>query len=454
MGRKVAIVIVTYNKLDYNISCIESIRKHTKNINYEIIVVDNNSTDGTRQWLLEQSDLKVVLSDNNDGFIGGCNAGFKAAESDCDIMLLNNDIVVTPYWMDNLVECLYSDENIGIVGPMTNVTIQEQRVQISYNNMSDMEKFAEEYNTTRGRDWEEKTFLMGFCLLIKREIFEKAGLYLDPLYSPGYCEDNDLLLRINKQRYKAYLCRNTFIHHYGSVSFQEVEGIETLRRGSMNKFLNKWGIGPDENLEIKTDLISQVFEPSQKELNILEVNCGIGADLLKLKYFFPKAQLYGVEKNIRLASIGENYINMSTSNINDLMMKHPGVQFDYVILRDIYVDSEDIETLIKEYKLYLKSSGYMIVAVRNILHFLVIRDFINGNIAGDSLMNYSKFYTSEQLKNIFKANGFNVAVLKPSIIYGSEDDHRFIHSMSQYSVDKSAEKYLTYTYIGKFIKAE
>ena len=67
-NRKTSIIILTYNNLMYNIICIDSIRKYTKKDTYEIIVVDNNSTDGTREWLKEQKDIIVILNDENVGF--------------------------------------------------------------------------------------------------------------------------------------------------------------------------------------------------------------------------------------------------------------------------------------------------------------------------------------------------------------------------------------------------
>ncbi len=71
--------------------CVDSIRKYTKENTYEIIVVDNNSTDGTREWLKEQKDIVVILNDENVGFPKGCNIGIDASVIDNDILFLNNN---------------------------------------------------------------------------------------------------------------------------------------------------------------------------------------------------------------------------------------------------------------------------------------------------------------------------------------------------------------------------
>ena len=122
--KKVSIIILTYNQLAFTKDCIESIRKYTKPGSYELIIVDNASTDGTREWLIEQqknnTDIQVVLNEENLGFPKGCNIGISQSQKKSDILLLNNDTIVTIHWLDNLVTCLESDETIGAVGAISN----------------------------------------------------------------------------------------------------------------------------------------------------------------------------------------------------------------------------------------------------------------------------------------------------------------------------------------------
>ena len=91
-----SIVILTYNKLNYTKKCIESIRKYTCKESYEIIVVDNASTDGTIEWLKTQSDIITIFNKENLGFPKGCNQGIEIAQGS-EILLLNNDVIVTPF---------------------------------------------------------------------------------------------------------------------------------------------------------------------------------------------------------------------------------------------------------------------------------------------------------------------------------------------------------------------
>jgi GT2 family glycosyltransferase len=88
--KKTAIVILTFNNLGYSQECVQSIRENTQKGTYEIIVVDNASTDGTKEWLQGQADIKLHLNQANEGFPKGCNTGIKMADPDSDILLLKN----------------------------------------------------------------------------------------------------------------------------------------------------------------------------------------------------------------------------------------------------------------------------------------------------------------------------------------------------------------------------
>lgn len=143
--------------------CIKSIRKYTKKGTYELIVVDNNSTDGTRDWIKERYDIKPVFNDENLGFPAGCNVGIKAANVNNDILLLNNDTVLTPRWLENLQIALYSSDKIGAVGPISNSVSNQQEIPVSYGKDMDlMIKFADGINISNPEKWESKLLLIGY----------------------------------------------------------------------------------------------------------------------------------------------------------------------------------------------------------------------------------------------------------------------------------------------------
>ncbi|MEW9123297.1 MAG: glycosyltransferase [Thermotaleaceae bacterium] len=240
---KTSIILLTFNQLHFTKLCVDSIRKYTDEGTYEIIVIDNHSTDGTAAWLKEQEDIQALFNDENLGFPKGCNQGIKLATGD-NILLLNNDVIVTPHWLSNLTRCLCSAEDIGAVGAVTNSCSNYQTIPISYKNMEEMIPFAQKHNLSNRSLWEERTRLIGFCLLIKKEVVEKIGL-LDERFSPGNFEDDDYCHRIRRAGYRLILCKDTFIHHFGSVSFgKDREKFGDILSINRKKFMDKWGFDP------------------------------------------------------------------------------------------------------------------------------------------------------------------------------------------------------------------
>ncbi|MBP2643696.1 MAG: rhamnosyltran: rhamnosyltransferase [Firmicutes bacterium] len=238
-----SIVILTRNKLDYSKLCLDSIREYTPVGDYEIIVVDNHSTDGTVEWLKSQPDLRLVLNSENRGFPAGCNQGLKLAKGN-SVLLLNNDTVVTPNWLLNLSKCLFGASDIGAVGAVTNSCSNFQAIPYDYASIREMVEFARKITISNAGCWENRGRLVGFCMLIKAEVISKIGL-LDEVFSPGNYEDDDYSLRIRKAGYRLVLCRDTFIHHFGSISFgEQAEGYNALLDANRKKFIAKWGVDP------------------------------------------------------------------------------------------------------------------------------------------------------------------------------------------------------------------
>lgn len=249
-----SIIILSYNTFEILQMCITSIRGFTKPNTYELIVVDNASKDGSVEWLKKQKDIRCIFNEQNAGFPKGCNQGMAIAEGS-EIMLLNSDVIVTPRWLEQLKLALYSDSKIGAVSCVTSSCSNSQQIEVPYDKKNiDIDiliEFAEKYNHTNTGLWTPYFTLVGFCMMFKREVYQKIGK-LDERFSPGNYEDDDYSLRIRKAGYRLLLCRDTFIHHFGSSSFiksaTSEEKKEKIRRynellcRNEKYFLQKWNL--------------------------------------------------------------------------------------------------------------------------------------------------------------------------------------------------------------------
>ena len=447
--KKTAIVILTYNNLDYSKSCLESIRKHTEKGTYEIIIIDNNSTDGTKEWLLEQPDILFQLNDKNEGFPKGCNIGIGLASETSDILLLNNDTIVTPRWLENLQKCLYSDDKIGAAGAVCNHNENLQGADFYYGDFDQMAALAEKNNISDSCRWEEKIFLIGFCILIKREVFNKIGL-LDEAYSPGYVEDNDLSLRIVAAGYRLMLCHDCFIHHYlGSEFRRDLSRFYPVLYRNRNIFKNKWGFETIAFDEVKFASL-RIFneEDKTKEINVLELNCGIGVTLLAIKYKNPNARLYGIEPNENMARIAGHIARVSNKAVADFPLDFSEKMFDYIFIGDILESAENPDLFISNMIRYLKPGGFIIGKVHNIMHFSVLQDILKGIWKYPSGNMISKtdrnFYTPDDVSKLFFKSGLKNQYIFHWFSVPNDQEKLFIQKLCDIGEEKREYMYTTY----------
>lgn len=372
-----SIIILTFNKLEYTQACIESIRRYTREGTYQLIVVDNMSTDGTREWLTEQTDILSVFNDINVGFPKGCNQGMELATGD-SVLLLNNDVLVTEKWLPLMNDCLYSSEDVGAVGPVTNSAYGDQEIEAFYSTQEEMWAFANKYNLESPPDWERRLKLIGFCMLIKREVIEKIGL-LDEMFTPGMCEDSDYSFRIVKAGYKLILCRNIFIHHFGATSFGEIpEQRQRLWSENRAKFEEKWGFHTALHTQPREDLVELISRDMRSsQFNVLDIGCACGATLLKVKYSFPEAQLFGVEKNLAAGAIAGCVGNITFGDAEEI--SYPSNFFDYIILGDVLQQCRDPWSLVNKLKYSLKPNGLILASIPNGSHYSVIYSLVSGS---------------------------------------------------------------------------
>lgn len=241
---KVSVVVLTYNGLALTQACLDSLVKYSMYPNLEIICVDNNSEDGTpeylQSWAAGRDNVKVILNAENRGFAEGNNCGIRAAAGDV-IILLNNDTYVTPGWVRDLIRPILSDKSIGMVGPVTNMIGNEQKISIAYTDMEQMLEESQKF--TRGRKFEfyKTENLAFFCVAIRRDVISKVGL-LDAQYGLGFFEDDDYCRRVLSSGYRLAIADGVFVHHHLSGSFDKDPVMKRrLMTENRKKFEKKWG---------------------------------------------------------------------------------------------------------------------------------------------------------------------------------------------------------------------
>lgn len=221
---KVFIIILNWNNLQDTVECLESLKKLDYQ-NFEIVLVDNASTDGSVQVLEEEYPEVILLkNERNLGYAVGNNKGIeKAMELGCDfIFLLNNDTTVDGNCLKELVKTAESDLHIGIVGPKIYLFQDSSLVWYAGGEIL----FRDAISVTRGlfkRDRhsyntiKEVSFITGCAMLVRKRAIEEVGLF-DPHFE-SYMEDADLCWRMKKKGFKLVYVPDAKIYHKVSQSF-------------------------------------------------------------------------------------------------------------------------------------------------------------------------------------------------------------------------------------------
>lgn len=253
---QVSIVIPVYNEVRYTIECLISISENTAaNIGYEVLIGDDASTDETRKLLGSVENLKVISHAENLGFLRNCNQ-VAAQSRGSYILFLNNDVQVTPGWLEALLGAFENDPLVGVAGPKVvypSGHLQEAGVYLKPDCSAVMiglndDPERPQYNFARTVD-----YCSGACLLIDGTLFRQLGGF-DDRYAPAYFEDADLCMRVTESGRKiAYRPAAVVIHHLSKSS--DARGSEFKLKciaRNLQKFTERWQPVVDRGSSVRT----------------------------------------------------------------------------------------------------------------------------------------------------------------------------------------------------------
>lgn len=455
--RQASFIILSYNLLEYLTICIKSIRQMVPESAREIVVVDNGSEDGSIEWLKEQSDVVLVENGENLGFPKGCNVGIRVAKAENDIFLLNNDTLMTDNALFWLRMGLYESEKVGCTGSVSNYCGNLQRVAEHINDVNALRKYGLLNNVPKEHPYEEKLFLIGFALLIKRSVFNEVG-FLDERFTPGNYEDNDYGLRVLEAGYKNVLCKNSFIIHFGSRTFVKAKyNYSDIMQVNALKFKEKWGIEPRYYFHPRKVLFELIEEPLDKEMKILDIGCGCGALIGHIKGSFPNAEVYGVEVEEKAFRFANYMCNAICGDVEKIDFTWEEETFDYVIMGDVLEHLERPDLFIAKIKKYIKKGGYILVSVPNVKHYSVMMpllfcDEFTYSDSGILDVTHSKLYTRTEIKRLIESSGYVIRKMQYTTAGDpGEDINEAIDLLVELTGANDKETYLAYQYV---VKAE
>ena len=235
LSQEYDIVICVHNALDDLRRCIDSVFVNTCTP-FRLIIVNDGSDSETSVYLKQLNDIHhnitLVEHSSPEGYTRSANEGLKLSQSEF-IVLMNSDIIVPEFWLSRLIEPMLNDHRIGLVGPVSNAASWQsvpERFESTgawkINTLPDgigVKDYDKKLQLLSPKSYPEVPLLNGFCTLIRREVFDKAGYLDEETFPVGYGEENDFCFRAADAGYKLVINDSVYVFHAKSKSFGKVK---------------------------------------------------------------------------------------------------------------------------------------------------------------------------------------------------------------------------------------
>lgn len=240
---KISIIIPVFNQFYFTQACLASLQEHQGTERFEVILVDDCSTDETAELVPQMKGVVYLRNQTNSGFIASCNRGAKKARGKC-LVFLNNDTIVQEGWLTALLDTFAEEPQAGIVG--SKLVYPDGRLQeaggiiwrdasgCNYGKFDDPDR--PQYNYLR-----EVDYCSAAALMIPKSLFQSVGGF-DLRYAPAYYEDTDLSFKVRRNGYKVlYQPLSTVIHYEGVTGGTDLSS-GTKKHQDINRstFAERW----------------------------------------------------------------------------------------------------------------------------------------------------------------------------------------------------------------------
>jgi len=321
-----AVITPTWNNEDYTIRCFGSIQKNTKD--YKIIWIDNGSKKESREKVkrfLDENSVpyELIQNEENLGFIKATNQGMKRAmELEAEYVILqNNDTEIYEGWLERMIEVAESDENIGLVGPITSPCTTPQSIENLKNdriNFFDLPLYKnnpEEYagiikKKYKDQSIELKVQVAFFSTLIKKKLIDELG-FLSEEFGVGFGDDDDYCIRAMKNGWKIFLAKDVFVFHNHRTTFKSIysdEKIESMLLDNAAIFKKK-----HENFFSKCGTGKAVVLSSEESSKVKALRDELRRVVNSKSFLLGNLFFRSIRKPIKLVTFPINFIRILIS---------------------------------------------------------------------------------------------------------------------------------------------
>ncbi|HEV7766182.1 MAG TPA: glycosyltransferase [Thermoanaerobaculia bacterium] len=234
MGVDVDVIVPVFGAAEDLERCLASVAVTTDLMRHRLmLVIDGPQEPRVEEIVRAFPNAQVLRNEQRLGFVRSVNRGMR--ESTRDVVLLNSDTIVTPRWLEKMIDAATSNEKVGTVTPFSNNATLCSVPQPFEENLLpsgyDVNAFAALIERVSAREYPRIPTGVGFCMFIRRALLDEIGLFDEEHFGHGYGEENDFCVRASQRGWQHLLDDATFVYHAGKRSFR-AEAQEHQRRGA------------------------------------------------------------------------------------------------------------------------------------------------------------------------------------------------------------------------------
>lgn len=362
-----SIVILAYNQLEYTKKCVEAVLRQTPStLNYQLILVNNGSSDGTREYFQSfPQGIHLDIKKNDLMFTMKCLPFLYEGEYTCYI---SNDVVVGANYLENMITCMESDPAVRYIVPTTpNIAGGQTIDHPDYgDDMEKMTVFSKKNNHSNKKRWEQKVRLCNPIALYRSADVASSQSILEPplafsVSGVGFGDDF-ISHRVRQHGGKNILAKDAFCHHFGSVTLKHEPNYLTEKhvQGKRESFKEYTGIDPYERgCHSYQGIRDRLEKHHQGEIFLLAINSRLSTTALELK------ELIRSEKNVKSCALHlvaeEPVFVKEMQSIGDEVLLYEGVswlsdwigerKYHYILLEESLVNpthEKDVVALLQQ----------------------------------------------------------------------------------------------------------
>lgn len=420
---EVDLFITAFGRLEKTRECVESVLRNTNDVDYNLILIDHGSCDGTFEYFksIDYRYKTIIRITKNVGASLWSLPEVKKCQCYGSeyFLALPNDVTVTKHWLRNMLRCMESDSRIGIVVPCSSNVSNLQDPGLEFRDYDTLQAAAARFNVSDPFKWHERLRVITLGTLCRKSCLLAIGEYMDSGFIHDFGDD-DVSFRVRRGGYKVMLCCDTFVHHNHDALHGEGKDLGTyhrsLEKGRQDFRQKYFGIDAWDDVNNYERPMIQMLQkmPGCGGLQILGIDVKCGTPLLEAKNrlkelyrtfdvtlsaFTEEAKYYLDLKTI----CGGQVENDRAEYISEYFV---GNMFDCIVLgKPLNLYSEPMKLLLDILKL-LNADGQAVIKLRNTMGAVSLFHMLGSRNLCDS--EYPLSWTLDDISGWVSRLGFRV----------------------------------------------